>query len=621
MSNENSQKRLFSWIRGGVIESFFRHAATAIPYRKTMGFLLGFITSLLLLTSWTDTGGKPITESTAAWAFAVLVGAVFLLLVLVRPNDKGALDRFTWGILVMVVLGFGAGALTFHYRDTFYWVWTQARWINSSKRVILSSLFLLGVILGFFVVRNWAKEQKDFVASLTAVFGGTFVASIVGKVDGGPALVDSLAAYAVGFTLSGTINLIVAARLTASYTNRKTIASRAILDFLYGSERTILIDGYFLKNFKDDPDYAKAWLVDALIEFAKFAKLRFADRMEQRRKDRILRWRQPCFAAFDACNRKISEKKIDLQRATKDKKAEIASEIEHLEQKCKPLEKAYNDLQGIDEQIIAAREKLQCAVVGAEERAKIEANINDLITKGEASKKVCQDFAESDQAGADACSNGLSYYQLLAVECEGEADLTSSLTDKHTIFYRPIDQITAEMFRISVSVRWQDALEYIVAPGEYKGTFPVVGSVSGLALLMRKTIVMYRDRYKLFRSKDYARGTYPERTQQGRGLDSIDFLSYVSIPVVSRLGRSTENGVGVLGIDTRIFLATNRELAEQRQQVEPGVLSATVKDADLHTYANRLYEQEDKDIQYLEEITKIVVPVLELYLKCRIGAT
>lgn len=711
-------KGFFPWIKDGVVESFFRYKATAIPFRKTTAFLLGFIASLLLLTSWTDSGAKPIAESTAALIFAVLVSLVFVLLVIVRPNDENALDRFTWGVLVIVVLGFGAGVLAFHYRENVVWLWHQSRNIDSPSRVILAALFLLGVILGFFVVRNWAKEQKDFVASLTAVFGGAFVASIVGKIDGGPALVDSFAAYALGFTLSGTINLIVAARLTASYTNRKTIASRAMLDFLYGSERATMIDGYFLKNFKDDPNYAKAWLVDTLIEFTTFAKQRFAERVEQRRKERIAKWQQPCLRDLDACNRSIAEARIELQAATKEKKVDLQGKIKNLEEEKQSIEKTYRELQEVDKKMAVARDNLRAAVA-TPETAQLQARIDEITTRRQACKQACEELQEVNQQiaeanaalqaaqaaaeraqlqakinelgilrqarqqtcqelpnvdaqllqtqqqlqaaannaqaqglcneiiqletkrqsltklcqsdnrdGNDPGANGLCYYQMLAVGSEVKIDPppVSEADRPHTILCRrldgitALDKITADMFRISVSMLWQDALEYIVAPGEYKGNFPLMGSVSGLALLARKTIVMDRDRFKNFRSKDYGKGISPDKVSQQRGLDEIDFLSYISIPIVSRLGRSTENAVGILGMDTRIFLATDAELAN-KQEPEPGTYSATLTGKELATYAGRVYEQNDKDILFLEQITKIVVPVLELYLKCRIGAT
>jgi hypothetical protein len=701
------------WIKKGVVESFFRYKATAIPYRKTMGFLLGFIASLLLLTSWTDSGAKPIAESTAAVIFAVLLGLVFVLLVIVRPYDEDAVDRFTWGVLVIIVLGFGAGTLAFHYRENVVWLWHQSRNIDSPSRVILAALFLLGIILGFFVVRSWAKEQKDFVASVTAVFGGAFVASIVGKIDNGPALVDSFAAYALGFTLSGTINLIVAARLTASYTNRKTIASRAMLDFLYGSERAAMIDGYFLKNFKDDPNYAKAWLVDALIEFAAFAKRRFADGVEQRRKERIAKWRQPCYYDPEDYNRRLAEATRKLQGAGTDaEKAPHIAEIARLENKRKLIEKTYREFQEVDKEIAVARKELRAAVT-TPETAELQARINDLAERRQALDTACQGLPVVDQQIAEAnaalqaaqtaaeqeqpqakinqlgilrqarqqacqelpnvdaelvqrqqqlqaaannaeaqglCNkifqletkrqslaqlcqsenqpandphaNGLRYYQLLAVESEVKIDPPpeSEADRPHTIRYRPISQITPDLFRNSVSMLWQDALEYIVAPGEYKGTFPLMGSVSGLALLARQTIVMDRDRLKNFRSKDYGKGISPDKVSQQRGLDEIDFLSYISIPLVSRLGRSTENAVGILGMDTRLFLATDAELVD-KQERESGTYSATLTGKTLARFATRLYEQNDKDIEYLEQIGKIVVPVLELYLKCRVGAT
>src|SRR6185295_13893625 len=103
-----------------------------------------------------------------------------------------------------------------------------------------------------------------------------------------------------------------------------------------------------------------------------------------------------------------------------------------------------------------------------------------------------------------------------------------------------------DMFRIGISIKNADFLEYIVAPGEYHAPFPVFGSVLGLALEMRQTIVMDRDRDKKFRNKDHKDGISPGEVEQPRGLDEIDFLSYVSIPVVSRLGEATENALGIL---------------------------------------------------------------------------
>jgi hypothetical protein len=40
----------------------------------------------------------------------------------------------------------------------------------------------------------------------------------------------------------------------------------------------------------------------------------------------------------------------------------------------------------------------------------------------------------------------------------------------------------------------------------------------------------------------------------------------------------------------------------------------------LNEYASKLYDQEDKDVKYIEDLTKIIQPVLELYAKCRVGA-
>ncbi len=247
-------------------ESLFRNVGG--PYRNLVGLFLGATASLLPLTSQTW------NKSTVVWVFISALALTMFLLVAVRPNVERDLDRFAWGLLVVIVFGFGLGALIYQADPWWIYLWRQYLKINNTGAILLEALFFLGVILGFFVVRNWAKEQKDFVSSLSAVLSGAFLATILGKLQEGTALTPlrAFAFYALGFTMSGTINLLVAARLTANYVNKRSITSRAVLDFLYGSERTKLIDSYFLKNFEEDKDYAKRWLTNALIEFRKLVQ-------------------------------------------------------------------------------------------------------------------------------------------------------------------------------------------------------------------------------------------------------------------------------------------------------------------------------------------------------------
>lgn len=520
--------RQWNSFQSSIRESFFRN--TGIPYRNLIGLLLGFTASVLMLTS-----GVLSTSGASLW-FVSLLSATLLILVVVRPYHERKIDRFAWGLLVIVILGFGLGALEYQTRS--WWIWLGRKYlsINTAPELLLEALFLLGVILGFFVVRNWAKEQKDFVSSLSAVLSGAFVATILGKLQdaGGPDGIGPLTAfayYALGFTMSGTINLIAAARLTADYTNKRSIASRAMLDFLYGSERTRLIDGYFLQNFKDDPDYAKARLIEALVEYRRLVAREFAERMEKRMKARRQEASPPGF------------------------------------------ERQY-------------------------------------------------------------------YYQLITIECEVEesppnADPKTDEKDrKHVVVYRQLSAadnadynngnsgngISEQMFRVGVAAKWQDTLEYLSAPGEYREPFPFQRSVSGLALLSRQTIVMDRDRMKRFRDKGHGDGICPNEIEQARGLDEIDFLSYIAIPIISRSDSSTANPLGVVTIDSRLFVAPELKEAKLLNPGE-GIFRAELTPRELTTYANRLYEAEDADVRYIEQVTKIIVPVLELYSKCRIGAT
>jgi hypothetical protein len=176
------------------------------------------------------------------------------------------------------------------------------------------------------------------------------------------------------------------------------------------------------------------------------------------------------------------------------------------------------------------------------------------------------------------------------------------------------------MFRVGVAAKWQDTLEYLSAPGEYRAPFPFQRSVSGLALMSRQTIVMDRDRMKRFRDKGHGDGVCPNEIEQARGLDEIDFLSYIAIPIISRPDTSTANPLGVVTIDSKLFVAPELKDPEVLNLKE-GIFRAKLSPRELTGYANRLYEAEDADVKYIEQVTKMIVPVLELYSKCRVGAT
>lgn len=569
MSNVfSSVKRLLNLSRDSLRESLFRNIG--VPYRNIIGLLLGATAALLPLTS----GTWSIQRVTGIFLLSLALTMVFLILV--RPNIVSEytkeFERFAWGLMVIMVLGFGFGALIFQSRSWWIWLWNQYRRINEPHELVLESLFLLGVILGVFVVRNWSKEQKDFQASLSGILSGTFIAAVLGSVLQELTPMRALAYYALGFTTSGTVNLILAARLTANYTNKRSISSRAILDFLYGSERAKIIDGYFLKNFQEDVDYAKRHLTETLLEYRNLVKREFADQLNQRMIERRL---------TPAQEESLTPQCSDL-RAAQTKERELRLELKS--------------------------PQANAATVRAEKEA-------DLAT-------VKEHIAEVESRLTPSY-----FYELFAIECpEKKPNSPSAIQDmdlEYGVIYKRIDinsPITKEMFRVGVANRWQDSLEYIIAPGEYRGSFPYFGSVAGLSLIVRQTIIMNRDRKKQFRSKDYRDGICPRDIEQWRGLDEIDFLSYLAIPVVSRLGSSTENAIGVVNIDTRLF-ATHCKLDGQPVEGSEGMFRTILTPRQLNEFASNLYEQEDKVVGYIETLTKLIVPVLELYSKCRVGAT
>lgn len=588
MEQDHWWLRSWRWTKHGVIEALFRNVG--IPYRNLLSLLLGFIAPILLLSTNT------VSNTTAASIyFGALVVVTFLFVF--RPYIEKEIDRFRWGVLVIVVFGFGLGALVYQYRAWGVWLWSQYRRINEPHELLLEALFLLGVILGFFVVRNWAKEQKDFVSSLSAVLGGAFVSTVLGKLNDKLDPVSSFAYYALGFTLSGVLNIIAAAWLTSNYTNKHSITSRSIMDFLYGSERAIIIDGYFLKNFKDDPDYAKNMLTDTLVRFRKLVIQRFADRMDLRRKER----------------------ETARDRLGKEQHQVLERRRSELESACKELEATREELEGVREELKGEK--------AAAKRQELEARLQELEPQLQKLQQQCNEEELNSIQTALGPVKQSFYYQLLSVACEQKKEDSEKAAQKppetyrkYKVTFRRVHEINQEMVRVGIAVRWQDNLEYIVAPGQYKQPFPFFGSVAGLALQVQKTIVMDRDKDKKFRSKDYRDGRCPAEIEQLRGLDEIDFLSYVSLPVVSRRSSSTENGVGVVNVDSKLF-ATAEELKAEVIDATNEIYSTELTRSDLTGYASNIFEQDDRHVKFLEDLTEIIVPVLELYLKCRQGAT
>lgn len=502
---------------------------TVVPH-KLLSFCLGFLAA-----------GIPLAVGAmgywvAAGVFLSALALLIIVLFVVKPNPHRVMKfaESRWGVFSIIVLGFGVGTLCYRYRIWFRWLWEEFRKIDKPHEWILVSLFLLGIILGFFVVRNWSKNQQDFITSLTAVVGAAFVSTILGNLTPNLDAVSSFAYYSLGFGLSGTINLIVFSLLVAQYSRTGSITSRSVIDFLYGSEKAKEIDGYFLKNFEEDPNYAKAKLTDALKAYRNIIKVEFAKKMTRRK----LKW-----------------------------------EV------------------------------------------------------GQSSPSV----------SPPALSGGFStppldYFELLSVQSR-EPVTSPPEFDPDDIFevvFRKIpkgDPIEPEMIRVAISMKWQDNLEYIVAPGQYQKSFPYFGSVAGLALTVKHTILMERDRYKKFRGKEFVEGRTPNDVDQKRGLNKVDYLSYAAVPMSSSFGKQEEFGLGILHVDTKLFacsegyfdgIATKVTGIDPTQEIYK--LQRTRKEFDeFATFASNLYKEQDEHIENLEQFRDVIIPLLELYLKCRTG--
>jgi hypothetical protein len=496
-----------------------------IPHKKLLWFCLGFLAAGLSLAV------EFLTAKQSAIAFLSALVILLAVLFLLKPSPLREIkfESSRWGIFSVIVLGFGVGALSYRYRTWIIWLWQQFRRINEPHEWVLVSLFLLGVVLGFFVVRNWPKNQQDFIGSLTAVVGAAFVSTILGNLSSAAGLtpLNTFAFYTLGFGLSGTINLMIFSLLVARYSRTGSIMSRSVIDFLYGSDKAKAIDGYFLKNFEEDPNYAKVKLIAALNAYREIIKVEFA------------------------------------------KKLTIRKEKRQVSQATSPPD------------------------------------------------------SPPDCSGLSAPP--LDYFQLLSIKSK-EIVLSppvSGQNDTYEVSFRKLtdeEPITAEMFRVAISMKWQDSLEYIVAPGQYQKPFPYIGSVAGLALAVKQTIVMDRDKQKKFRSGDFVEGKAPSEADQPRGLHKVDYLSYVVVPMASSFGRHEQSALGVLHVDTKLFACSKGSLPlnsakEVSADPEQDIYKVDSTREGLNEFAKlacNLYEQRDEHIESLENFRGVIIPLVTL---------
>lgn len=517
------------------------------------GLLFGAISAILILFSRNKVEELPAVSSAFLWVVVALFGILFFVRLL---KEKGLDQLAHWGVISLSLLGFGLGMVIYlvrdwgvwmwmEFREGVWWCWREFRLIDQPHEWLLTSLCLTGVILGFFVVRNWSKDQGDFVKSLTAVFGGAFVTTLLGDATE-VGKETAFAYYAIGFTVSGVLNLLASSCLIARYSANRSPSSRAVLAFLYGSDKAEAIEKQFLKNFQEDPNYARRLLINTVLEYEKKVRLEFANKREQQRK----------------------------QRREQDSGSP-------------PCPLCYYELLAIE-----------CAAP--------------------ASAAVEIHSPPDTEIQSPPETEGQPHAAAAPLP---EAQINSA-TPMRIVFRSIPDEepISEKMFRSAVSLKWQDNLEFIDAAAAYKQSFPYFGSVAGVALEVLQTVVMDRDKNKRFRTTAHPQGLCPAKIEQARGLDEIDYLSYIAVPVASYLGQPEQTRLGVLHVDTKLFAAPS-DFQPASVPGQNGIFSATLRPADLTEYANNLYDRDnDAGVKYLEEMRAVLVPVLQLYLTCRQGS-
>jgi hypothetical protein len=618
MAKVSSLKHAFIFLRDSLRESLFRNVG--MSYRNLIGLLLGATASLLPMTTGSLAPGR------VAWIFLAALLGTIALLVIVRPNNLNEhtkpVDQFAWGLLVILIFGFGLGALVYQARPWWNWLWRQYLKINEPHELVLEFLFILGVILGVFIVRNWGKEQKAFTESLTGVLGGTFVAAIFGESlkEQGLTPMRALTYYGLGFVISAAINLLIAGLLTAKYTNTRSKASRAMLDFLYGSERAKAIDGYFLQNFKEDQDYAKQLLTRALLQYRELVRREFAKRMEARRLRRSVARKGAYQKTPDqsAECREFWRKQQEEIRLRNDLAASSGKDLQAESEMKDRLEKLHERIEQLKREMGPPSYYYQLIAICCDPKDKAPQGagykvVNPADQDYEVIYKQLEPISRDNDSPTEAADESITGRPQYSVDWDTTAPFHGAKT-QNTDF-----GVTSDMFRVGVLQRQEDDLHYIVAPGPYRAPFRYFGSVAGLSLLVRQTIIMNRDKAKRFRAKDYRDGICPRDIEQWRGLDEIDYLSYISIPVFTNLGSPGETGIGVINIDTKLFV-THCKLEGEPVNLKEGIFRTRLTPGQLTQLAVNLYEENDQDVAYVEQLTEMIVPIMELYSRCQVGA-
>ncbi len=547
--------------------SLFESSMKTVGITKVGSLSLGFAITLLVLLS------DLMKESTAVQILLVCVVLLVLacaFAILLQEVERPGFG--SWGVIGLFLLGSALGVLAYHWgegigdlasdaRRGITGQWLQYKNLGGLSEVIFAGLFLFGVIMAVFVVRVWNKAQDDFMKSVATALGGAAIPPLLGKTIAVDAS-QAFAAYFLGFAISAAVNVILCARLLAYYSNKRTVESRAVLSFLYGSDKAETVDKQFLKNFEDDPDYAKRLLITTVLEYEKRVRREFANKREQSRQEKK---GTMCYYELIA---------IECKRKQGSEPAAVAP---------KPPAGAPQPPPAGAPQPPPA-DAPQPPTAGAPKPPPADAPKPPNVTPAAVDEQV-------------------------------------SATTPMKIVFRKIDDnepLTEKMFRSAVSLKWQDNLEFIDAAAAYTQSFPLFGSVTGLALEVLNTIVMDRDKYRRFRTTSHPQGLCPADSEQMRGLDEIDYLSYIVVPVASHLGQPEQTKLGVLHVDSKLFAVSPEELKIDDEK--DGILTATLRPVDLTEYANKMYDQDDIGVKYLEEMRAVLVPVLELYLKCRQGS-
>lgn len=167
------------WIRAASLDFLAR--SILAPSNGSYGIIIGLLAALIMNKSQRIAEYMPYVFlfMTFMLFFTWLVQYCLYMSDIREQIFKIEHGSMALGPLSGAIIGFGFGVIICQSGFKILPVQNYISWLRDPSTILIVSMFFLGSILGFFVVRNWKREQDDFIKSVMAILGGAFIAEVI----------------------------------------------------------------------------------------------------------------------------------------------------------------------------------------------------------------------------------------------------------------------------------------------------------------------------------------------------------------------------------------------------------------------------------------------------------